>query len=330
MTKITTDFVGTESAATTKARLTEILSFWGYNPAAYTTWGNARTDMNAVLSITSFGTIGASELAGSFLPKINALNDPSAVISSSLFADGEPGAFYDPSDLSTVFTDTAGTTPAVVGDPVARINDKSGRGNHATQSVLASRPILRQDGGLHYLEFDGVDDGMSTGTITPGTDKVQVFAGVRKLSDAVSGAQDIVSNGAAFSENGRFEFRSSWPSEDSRAYALLFRGTAWPGSGSITRLINAAPHSASAYGLASIQTPNSGTLSVNGTVNTRTGNFGTGNFSAQPLSIGSQSGTTAFFHGRIYSLVVRFGPNLDADRIALAEAYAAAKTGISL
>ena len=78
---------------------------------------------------------------------------------ATLFASGEQGAWYDPSDLSTMFTDTDGTTPAAVGDPVARINDKSGRGNHATQATAAARPILRQTaGGLYYLEFDGVDD----------------------------------------------------------------------------------------------------------------------------------------------------------------------------
>jgi hypothetical protein len=77
----------------------------------------------------------------------------------SLFAAGEQGAWYDPSDLSTVFTDTAGTTPATVGQSVARINDKSGRGNHATQATVAAQPILRQTaGGLYYLEYDGVDD----------------------------------------------------------------------------------------------------------------------------------------------------------------------------
>ena len=78
---------------------------------------------------------------------------------ATLFASGEQGAWYDPSDLSTMFTDTDGTTPATVGDPVARINDKSGRGNHATQATAAARPTLQQTaGGLYYLEFDGVDD----------------------------------------------------------------------------------------------------------------------------------------------------------------------------
>jgi len=62
---------------------------------------------------------------------------------ASLFASGEQGAWYDPSDFSTLFQDAAGTTPVTaVEQPVGRISDKSGRGNHATQTTTASRPVL--------------------------------------------------------------------------------------------------------------------------------------------------------------------------------------------
>lgn len=62
---------------------------------------------------------------------------------SQLFAAGEQGALYDPSDLSTLFQDSAGTTPVTaVEQPVGRMLDKSGRGNHATQSTTTKRPVL--------------------------------------------------------------------------------------------------------------------------------------------------------------------------------------------
>lgn len=62
---------------------------------------------------------------------------------SAMFSRGEPGAWYDPSDLSTLFQDAAGTTPVTaVEQPVGRILDKSGRGNHATQSTTTKRPVL--------------------------------------------------------------------------------------------------------------------------------------------------------------------------------------------
>lgn len=81
-----------------------------------------------------------------------------------LFLNGEQGSWYDPSDLSTLFQDSAGTTPVTTdGDPVGLMLDKSGNDNHAVQSVAASRPTYRTDGTLHWLAFDGVDDYFDTG-----------------------------------------------------------------------------------------------------------------------------------------------------------------------
>ena len=45
---------------------------------------------------------------------------------ASMFSAGEQGAWYDPSDMSTMFQDSAGTTPVTaVGQPVGLILDKS-------------------------------------------------------------------------------------------------------------------------------------------------------------------------------------------------------------
>lgn len=81
----------------------------------------------------------------------------------SLFKNGEQGAWYDPSDLSTLFQDAAGTTPVTAdGDPVGLMLDKSGNGNHASQAVSANRPVYRTDGTLHWLGFS-VGNLLSTG-----------------------------------------------------------------------------------------------------------------------------------------------------------------------
>lgn len=54
---------------------------------------------------------------------------------------GIDGAWFDPEDMSTMFQDAAGTTPVTaLEQPVGRWLDKSGNGNHATQSITASRP----------------------------------------------------------------------------------------------------------------------------------------------------------------------------------------------
>lgn len=53
------------------------------------------------------------------------------------------GLLFDIGDMSTLYQDDAGTVPVTaMGQPVGKIIDKSGNGNHATQSVTASRPVL--------------------------------------------------------------------------------------------------------------------------------------------------------------------------------------------
>lgn len=43
----------------------------------------------------------------------------------SLFSNGEQGVWFDPSDLSSMYQDAAGTIPAVLGQPVGLMLDKS-------------------------------------------------------------------------------------------------------------------------------------------------------------------------------------------------------------
>jgi len=79
-----------------------------------------------------------------------------------LFIGGGAGGWWDPSDLSTMFKDTAGTQPVTAdGDAVARINDKSGNGNHLVQATTANCPTFRKVGAICYLDFDGTDDCLS-------------------------------------------------------------------------------------------------------------------------------------------------------------------------
>jgi hypothetical protein len=61
------------------------------------------------------GFLGGTSLGRRFNPR-------------SLFAAGEQGVWYDPSDLSTMFQDTAGTTPVTAaGQAVGLVLDKSGQ-----------------------------------------------------------------------------------------------------------------------------------------------------------------------------------------------------------
>ena len=74
-----------------------------------------------------------------------------------LFFLGEKGAYYSPSDLSTLFQDAAGTTAVTAdGDPVGLAVDKSGNEVDAVQSVSASRPVYNVS--PSRLSLDKVDD----------------------------------------------------------------------------------------------------------------------------------------------------------------------------
>ena len=429
----------------------------------------------------------------------------------SLFAASEPGLWYDFGDLSTLFQDTAGTTPVTAaGQSVARINDKSGRGNHATQSTSLSRPTLGRNPasgtrnlltyteqfdnaawtktgcavspdattaldniltadkitedtstGTHrvvpatsptivsglaytatvyakaaertqirlvendttgafasfdilngtvlssgsggtgvitsvgngwyrcelrftsagtlgridialsnagsigysgvagsgafiwgaqlelgstatayqkvvsafdvteagkadcwYLGFDGSDDFLVTPTITPGTDKAQVFAGVRKLSDAARGTVAELTASAA-SNNGAWHLAA--PNAASATFAFESKGTAL--TDAIASSGVAAPVTAVVTGIADIGA-DTNIIRINGTqADSDSGDQGTGNFTAAAVYVGRRGGTSLPANIRLYQLIGRFGPNLTADQIAQTEAWVNSKTG---
>lgn len=104
-------------------------------------------------------------------------------------------SWYDPSDISTLFQDAAGTTPVTAdGDPVGLMMDKSGNGNHVSQATSTKRPIYHTSGGISWLTFDGVDDYLqSAGTIAlvDGSGQYSVGAGVN-FSNGVAALQCVI------------------------------------------------------------------------------------------------------------------------------------------
>ena len=74
---------------------------------------------------------------------------------SDLFGSSEEGGWYDPSDASTVFSDTAGTTAATLGGVVGKILDKSGNDLHLTANADNRRPLWGREptsGARNFLE----------------------------------------------------------------------------------------------------------------------------------------------------------------------------------
>lgn len=139
-----------------------------------------------------------------------------------MFSAGEQGCWFDPSDLTTLFRDTAGTLPANAhGQKVALMLDKSGNGNHLVQTNVARQPLLQMDdGGRWNLRFDGVDDTMITSVYMPfsSSSNLTAISGVEKLSSKRGqlfetnsnnrGAFMMTINGADNSDNYRVETRN--------------------------------------------------------------------------------------------------------------------------
>jgi len=164
---------------------------------------------------------------------------------SSLFSNGEQGVWYDPSDISTLFQDDAGSIAVTAsGQPLGSILDKSINANHATQSI-ASRRLTYTDA-PDRLVLDKVDDaivieiptGGFVGSLVVATDEgtasygVDIPAGNYTLGgqnfagDSINGVllregsvsasdlakveQVFVANGSTASYVGATNFNSYW------------------------------------------------------------------------------------------------------------------------
>jgi hypothetical protein len=239
---------------------------------------------------------------------------------SALFAAGEQGFWFDPSDLSSMYQDSTGTTtPAVVDGPVGYIRDKSGRGNHATQTTDANRPTLRLASGLYYLEFDGTNDSLVTPTITL-ADAVTICAGVNKTSDA---SARLVLAAAGGEQIALFA-----PSSAAANYAFKSFGSA---GGAVVPSASsfAAPDTAVLTGQGKISTDVC-TLRRNGVQVATTGaDQGTGNYAAVAYHLGKRSSSTLFHSGRVYGILMLGRPATAAEITAM-EAQMAARSGVTL
>lgn len=168
-----------------------------------------------------------------------------------------------------------------------------------------------------YLRTDGTDDGGSTNSIDfTGTDKVTVFAGVRKLSDAIGTCFYELSS-SIDTNTGTFD--AIIPSAGQRPnYLLRSKGTEQ--SNATTPNEYAAPHTSVLTHIASIG-DDINKVRVNGTqVAAVTTDQGTGNFGHYPLYLFARNNASFYFNGRLYGLIV-IGRAATSTEIANTERY---------
>ncbi len=245
-------------------------------------------------------------------------------VPDSIFSADDVGAWFDPSDTSTLFADTEGTLPAQTGHPVALMLDKSGNGNHAAQPTFASRPMLRQDAqGRFCLEFNGINQRMRTPQINAiGTNKLQAFLGACKLTNSVGYPLNVNDT-----DDPGWSLRLPRVSTGSGIdrFAMRLNDVL-----SAEHNGNPAPFSGVYTGLGDGDGSPKAVLRINGVQRATAGGSTSGNFGNDRLFIGSRSTSATHFEGYIYGVLVRYGPPLPMDTIAKVERYIAKRTGVAL
>lgn len=170
-----------------------------------------------------------------------------------------------------------------------------------------------------YLRCDGAATAMQTNAIDfTGTDKMTVWAGITKLSDAAAGIVCELSANLSIN-SGVFSLLA--PVTGS-TYGFYSKGTVL--AGAVTGAGRIAPHSSVLTGIGDISGDRATLreLSVQ-TVQTTT-DQGTGNYGNHPLHIGARGGTLSYLNGRLYSLIVA-GAQMTPEQLAASEAWMAAE-----
>jgi hypothetical protein len=172
----------------------------------------------------------------------------------------------------------------------------------------------------YYLRFDGTDDSLSTASIDfSSTDKMSVFAGVRKLNSATSVVVSTSNN--AESNNGAFRIVT-----DAAGYEYLAgsRGTTFQQA-----LVDAAAYASPVTNVLTLLSSISGpsiNFRINGAlISSDTASQGTGNYGNYALHIGQRGDATQQFNGRLYSLIGLGRTATDAE-IASTETWINQKT----
>lgn len=112
---------------------------------------------------------------------------------ASLFANGEAGDYWDASDATTRWQDTAGTTRANVGDACQRLDGKV-HGISLLQATSTKAPLVATLGNATGLTGDGVDDYLTAAfTLAQPFTRISLLQQITwTASDAIMGGGDSV------------------------------------------------------------------------------------------------------------------------------------------
>jgi hypothetical protein len=174
-----------------------------------------------------------------------------------------------------------------------------------------------------YLKFDGTDDALETSSINfTATDKMSLWTGIRQIGSTTATLCEL---SITFATAGGFGVSCPPPTgaNNFRGYEnnVGVAATSTTFSPPSTFVANIAYNNTTTLGQASVANR------INGTPNPVSAGTGTGggNFVNDKIYIGGRAGTSSYFNGQIYSLIVR-GALSTATQITDTETYVNSKT----
>lgn len=270
---------------------------------SFATAGASISNASATLATDGYYDVAFSGVSGGSGTFYAQANNTNATGDTTYASNGTDGFHFTGFDVRTA-TDASLAIPSYQ------------RVTTATDYDTAGFPL--------YLSYDGVDDGMATASVDfTGTDKMTVWAGVHKASDAAIGTfLELTGNSsssggsfAVFAPNSVAVSNYSW-----RSYGTVQSNAGASGY--------AAPHSAVLAGIGDIA-GDVATIRVNGTASTTATDQGTGTYANAAIYFGRRGGTSLPFNGREYSTII-LGRAATASEVSAMERFIASKSGISL
>lgn len=260
---------------------------------------------------------------------MNKVSTGAALVALWSSSTGTIGSSVAPaSAVEGVLSFTVQVPNGFIGDLILQVNN-SVVGNSVEFSDVSIKEITGYHTDQNYLAFDGIDDFLVTNNIDfTMTDKVSLFTGLRKLSDAAQGSVVELGRGVFLETAGSFVVNAP-AGAGVAGYKTYVQGGSASTLAAETPATFPAPISNVLTMHADIANKIS-KLNVNGIdVSATTGAVLNGNFGNYPLYIGRRAGQYIPFTGNIYSLIGISRLTTNSETIAIEKAIAKA-TGVTL
>jgi hypothetical protein len=227
-----------------------------------------------------------------------------------------PVGLYDPSDLTTLSQDSAGTTPVgSIGDQIGHLQPLAG-GTTLTQVTATRRPVYGSDGTLHWIETDGIDDRLDQTGVTIARSHSVVF-GIRVTSTPLSYSAAFAINAATA------DYQIGVGSQNEMRFNLATASLGVSANQAVNYINQDIVCS-----LVFDDAANTAVMKLNGLiVHNLTGYIRTSD-PLYSIHVMTNRGGGGIIGGRLYALAI--WNSADPAEVSAAETWAASKTGVSL